>query len=167
MNFLYQLLSEDNVIKMITTIIPSLIIAIISPFIVIKIALKQFYTQKWWEAKASAYSKIVESLSGMIYVKEQRFDHDVVNLLNLSEETLKRYQEIESKAYEELRKAKAIGSYIISNDAIETLNLLEKGLNLRDANGDWVKDIDEHLGALYKCMEQIRKIASRDLQKGK
>lgn len=167
MEFLQQLFSEENLIKMITTMLPTLIVAIISPYIVIKIALKQFYTQKWWEAKANAYQRIVESLSSMLFVQEQIYAEDFEQTVKFSDEAWKAYTEIYSKAYEEIRKAKSLGAYIISNDAIDAINLLLKELERRDPEGNWLHDIDNRLGAMKRCMEQVRDIASRDLKQGK
>lgn len=165
MGVILQLLSEDNVLKMLTTLIPSLLVAIISPFIVIKIALKQFYSQKWWEAKASAYQKISESLSSMIYVQEQAYAEDFERRVQFTDKAWKAYTEIYSKSYEEIRKAKALGAYIISQDAIDTIDHLLKELDRRNPDGNWLQDLDDHLGAMKKCMEQIRVIARNDLRK--
>lgn len=110
MKFIQQLFSEENIIIMITTMIPILFISIISPISIIKIALKQFYTQKWWGVQVSAYFKIVKSLSTMIYVQEQRFEHDVVNSINLDKDTIDRYRDIASKSYHKLWNSKGIGA---------------------------------------------------------
>lgn len=51
-------------------LIPSIIIAIIAiiaPFVTVKLSLKLFYSEKWWEKKAEAYSHIVEHLSYLQY----------------------------------------------------------------------------------------------------
>jgi hypothetical protein len=108
--WLWNIFSEDNIIKMITTGLPTLTIAILSPFIVVKLALKQFYSQKWWETKAASYSKILEHISNFKYALEQRFDHDVVNSINLSEQALLKYRDFSSQAYDEIRKVSAMGS---------------------------------------------------------
>ena len=46
-------------------IIKSLLIAAVASWITVKLSLRKFYTEKWWERKAQAYSEIIGSLARM------------------------------------------------------------------------------------------------------
>jgi len=44
-------------------LIPALFVSIITAVVTVKLSIKQFYSQRWWEKKAEAYSHIIENLS--------------------------------------------------------------------------------------------------------
>jgi len=48
-------------------LISALIVSIITAYLTVKFSIKQFYSQKWWEKKAEAYSNIIEKLSYLQY----------------------------------------------------------------------------------------------------
>ncbi|UVI32109.1 hypothetical protein [Paenibacillus spongiae] len=160
----WEILSKENVIKMIVTGLPTLLIAAIVPFISIKFALKQFYTQKWWETKASTYSKIIENLSSLEYTMNQLYEHEALNIINLSDSALKKFIELRSHSYDVISQMNSTGSYIISNECWETLRELLKSLEYRNKDGNWIDDYEVHLSAIGDALTKIRDIAKRDLR---
>ena len=47
----------------ITNLGTGLVLAIVTSFVTVRLSLKSFVSQRWWERKAEAYSKIMEQLS--------------------------------------------------------------------------------------------------------
>ena len=58
----------NNVLQI---IIPGLIISIVTAVLTVRLSVKQFTSQRWWEKKAEAYSKIIENLSNLQFCFEE------------------------------------------------------------------------------------------------
>ena len=44
-------------------LIPALVVSIITAYVTVRLSIRQFYSQRWWDKKAEAYSQILEHLS--------------------------------------------------------------------------------------------------------
>jgi len=86
------------------SILAGLIIAFFTSLITVRLALKQFFSERWWERKADAYSKIVEALYHIRHELQADLDAEIVGA-TISEERKKELQEEAKKGYEELDKA--------------------------------------------------------------
>ena len=53
---------EINWPLQIGNLVVGLVIAVVSARVTVHFALKRFYSEKWWERKAEAYSSIIEAL---------------------------------------------------------------------------------------------------------
>ena len=51
-----------NLSNFVLTQLTSLALAFFTAYLTVKFSLKKFFTEKWWERKADAYSNIVECL---------------------------------------------------------------------------------------------------------
>ena len=56
-----------NWINIIISVGISLLVAIFTTLITVKLLLKSFKTERWWEYKRETYSKIIEKLSNLKY----------------------------------------------------------------------------------------------------
>ena len=55
------------------SLVQSIVIALVTAYVTVRLSLKQFYSQRWWEKKAEAYSAIIHSLYQMkAYVEKFR-----------------------------------------------------------------------------------------------
>lgn len=146
-----------------TALIPALIVSIITAFITVKLSLRQFRSQRWWEKKAEAYSQIIEHLSYLQYYFGEWFEEGV-GTKKIGDEYRKRLSEGYQKARESIEKASASGAYIVSEDTITALSKLLRELEKTDQNGDWVGDLGQHYGAVKECIKKIRDYAKSDLK---
>lgn len=48
-----------------TDLAGQVLLAVITAAVTVRLSLRNFYTEKWWERQAEAYSEILESLSHM------------------------------------------------------------------------------------------------------
>lgn len=49
-------------IQLLLTLIPALIVGVATALVTVKLSIRKFYTERWWERRADAYSRIVEAL---------------------------------------------------------------------------------------------------------
>jgi len=136
----------------------------ITAWITVKLALRRFYTEKWWERKAQAYSEIIGSLAKMRICFDKWWDEQL-EYKKTSPEARKRVNEEYTSAKRVIENAVAVGSFIVSEEAAEVLGSLLKELEKQDMRGNWVSDLDRHYGEVIKCIARLREIGKRELSK--
>ena len=147
-----------------TALIPAIIIAIFAPYMTVKWSLKQFYSEKWWEKKAEAYSHTIEHLSYLQYYFGEWYSEGL-NEKILVDKDKEKLSEGYRQARESITKATAIGTYIVSDDTTTALVTLLRELEKQDPMGNWVGDIDRCYGSVKECIKKIREYAKADLLK--
>ncbi|HLE09367.1 MAG TPA: hypothetical protein VI914_07040 [Thermodesulfobacteriota bacterium] len=68
------------------------------------------------------------------------------------------------EAAEEIAKAKDVGSFIISNEAVLQLEVLRKGLYSAERADNPYDYYETQLSSIDSCLDSIRKIAKSDLK---
>jgi len=136
----------------------------ITAWITVKLALRRFYTEKWWERKAQAYSEIIGSLAKM-RVCFDKWEEELFEHKKTSPEARKRVSEEYASAKRVIENAVAAGSFIVSEEAAQVLGSFLKELQKEDIRGNWPKDFDRHHGEVIKCIARLREIAKRELSK--
>src|SRR5882757_10898790 len=94
----------------------TLVVAVVSSLLAVRLALRRFYSEKWWERKSAAYTAIIES---MHHLREHADTHLVFatkdrELPAEGEELLDRNLR---QAMADLRKHRDVGSFVISEEA--------------------------------------------------
>lgn len=156
-------------------ILSSLVIAVATSFITVRISLHRFYVEKWWERRLQAYQAIIYALYDMkryvdeylwgFYDWQERQMNSPQNERDRVEE--RDYRELlnKSKVAEiEINRARAVGDFLVSKKAVQCLQELQS--ELRDARA--YEDLDERLEneakALGKCLERMRACAIVELK---
>lgn len=141
----------------------SLVIAACTAAVTVWLALRRFHAERWWERKAEAYSRIVETLNTLV---EYCSTMSAAELgATYSVERKQQLRDEYDRAYLELRKATGIGSYIISNKVADVLARLEARPRFdRDSKAAWLEIFDAEYEAYKNALSQIRSLAKRDLR---
>ena len=100
---------------------------LLASWLTVRLALRRFYTEKWWERKVQAYSEIIGSLAKMRICFDKWFDEDI-ELRKVSPEARKRVNEEYASARRVIENAEAVGSFIISEEAAKVLGSFLKEL---------------------------------------
>lgn len=145
-------------------IVPALVIAILTSIITVRLSIKQFYTQKWWEKKADTYSKIIEELSYLQFYFGELFDEGI-QIKHISEEEREDLYKRHKNSKQLIFKSFASGAYIISNKSIKALERLIKALEEEKTNCHFTDNYDRWYGATKECIQEIREEAKRDLKR--
>ena len=136
----------------------------LASWLTVRLALQRFYTQKWWERKAQAYSEIIGSLAKM-RICFDKWEDEQLRYKEIRAEARKKVNEEYANAERVIVIAEAEGSFIISEEAAEVLSLFLKELQKDDIQGNWLNDLDRHHGEVIKCIAGLREIANRELSK--
>lgn len=151
-----------NVETVSISIISALITSTLSAIITVKLSIKQFRTQKWWELKANAYSNVLESLSYLQYYFSQWFDHSVGNI-KISDAHQKELLNKYNSVIESVTKSAA--TYILNDEASTALTKLIREVENKSFSHRMANDFDECCGLVNECINIVRENATKELKK--
>jgi hypothetical protein len=101
-------------------------VAVLTAWMTVRFSLQSFRRQKWWEWKSAAYERIIEALRHIVIASDE-WEDDSMNMgESLSPERNAELKENWHKAKEELKRAEAIGGYLISKEALAALEAFRK-----------------------------------------
>ncbi len=155
---------DPVIIQSLAGLLGSIIIAFLTARFTVANAVKQFHAEHWWERKADAYSRIIESLHHMKNYCEREME-DLSGERKLPEDTAKILKTRMSEAAEEIARAYDLGSFLICDEAVDLLDKLQKDREkARNEAQCYYDDLDGEWGAVTECLTTIREIAKRDLR---
>lgn len=148
-----------------TAVIPGIVTAIVTSVVTVRLSLRSFRSQKWWERKAVAYCHIVEALYSMrayadAYRRSEETGEDIRG---------ERKAMLEARCHpgnEEIMKAAAVGHFIINKEA--ATDIAELCARMEEARGSHTiyEVVTAEIVALDQCMEALRACAQKDLEVG-
>lgn len=155
--------------QVLVSIVSGVFVAAVASATTAHLAFRRFYSERWWERKASAYGSIIETLYELSYAPMRLWtestDSDIPNANQAELDELQERYEVAMKA---VRKAVAMGSYVISRRAVEIL----RGFQKEESEG-WAHARSEHAPqvgyfhthrAASGALELMRAEARRDLR---
>jgi len=151
---------------MLVALIPSLVVSVATAFLTVRLSLRQFHSQRWWELKVEAYSGIMEQLSHVDYCLNDWLAQEYGGF-TFTAEKKNQLSERYAKAEADILTASTRGSYIISEDSAKILAEVSRALK-----EDWPhpqeSPLFDHLEgeqiAVRKAIERLRAEAKRDLK---
>jgi len=153
----------DQIIARLYENIPTSIIALITAFIAVKWSISKFYAEKGWERKEKAYEEIINCLYDLLQYCEIE-KNDFGDGAGYSDQKIRELGEKYSKAFWNIKRATAIGEFIVSVDALKVLEKLKERPILNwDENAPF--DVFDHEYQYYKdALKQIIEVAKNDLR---
>ena len=150
-------------VQLLLALVPALAVAVVTALITVKLSIRKFRAEKWWERKADAYSRVVEALHKHKNYDEQKYEIEMKYTLKDDEKTRIELENQWAEANAELQRAADLGAFVISREAEE---ILSKFLNRRigDPNDEPLSDIIEtDLVHVKKCLTAVKEVARKDL----
>lgn len=151
---------------MLTTIISGVVIgivvAIVSSVVTVRLSMRRFYSEKWWERKAEAYTTIVEALFHIHLHIDESIDEGVRGQA-ISPDRDRTLAMKASEARDHLRRAAALGTFIISPAATDAVSKCLKNLVQADSANNYGEYLDAQGDAVSACLSEIRRLAKEDL----
>ena len=149
--------------NMAPALVVGVLVSIVSAVITVRLALKRFRQEHWWERKAEAYSRIMEAFHDL----SKYYDSLEVEALGGKVLTDERWAVIRAEyegSLKQINKATAIGSFIISQEAAAILEAFQKRSL---PNPQETAPFDFYFDASKGCKEAallLRKAAKGDLR---
>lgn len=123
----------------------------------------KFARERWWERQADVYARIIEALAGMVYYHEEHLTayEEGRNIpAAMRAETDQHWQ----RSYAELKKASAVGAFLISPDAEVALRKMWKDKDKPIDPQDWYGQLESDYVAARDCLKSIVACAKADLE---
>lgn len=152
--------------SILVSVLLSLIPAVVVAFITVRLSLRQFYSQKWWEKKAESYSKIIGSLANLFYsIKE--LCSEAEGEKEIGNKNYKKLINNYPQYYEIIKKASSAGAFIISKKVSIELDALVDNLenNYFNRQKESIADLyGRDFNFIKNSLEIIRILAKKDLR---
>jgi type I site-specific restriction endonuclease len=144
-------------------ILTALIISFISSWITVQLSLRRFRTERWWEKKAEAYSKIIEALHNANAVSSA-YMGALEESTQLTEDRKKALSIRNQAAVEEILKAMDVGAFLLSKEALGCLKQYQKGVAIASGQTSWDDYLEKDQAAIEDCLRDMIVIAKKDLE---
>ena len=122
----------------------------------------RFTSEKWWERKAEAYTRIVEALSDLVYSCQQKYDAGF-EARELSEDRKHEIDRHWKRGNLEVKKAANVGAFMISPEAEGALIEYQEGSRGSIDPGDWFGNLQFDYTSAEQCLRKLVACAKKDL----
>lgn len=149
-------------LTIISNLFVGLAIAVVSARVTVIFALRRFYSEKGWERKEKAYTRIIEAVH---HIRDHADHNYTFMMLNkdMPEEGEKELEAEMITAIAVLRKQLDIGTFVISDEAVSVLSDLMNNLDKSTKSTNWTEHLVLKLAATEQCLGSMRNIARKDL----
>ncbi len=156
----------EKIVEFILASLPGIVTAILAAFISSRWAFRQLLADKWWDRKEKAYSDIIDALYDLVQYTEIRKD-DYGDGAGYSEQRLSELGDRYSAAIWKVKRATAIGAFLISDESAAILDELHTRSSL-DWNDNPPWEVYEHDYRGYQdALKRFRHAARDDLRRGR
>lgn len=149
----------DSFQQLLLTILPGLVVGILTAIAANRLTLNAFYKERWWERKADTYSKIMESLYHMVNLT----DHQMRDPTTIDKEVEQKLIARSISSTEQIDQITSIGAFIISRTSANRLISLRKELEKAAKSEGWYEYLEAEYTALGQAIRDLRELAKNDL----
>jgi hypothetical protein len=142
-----------------SAIIASVITAIVS----VQLALRRFRAEKYWELRAQAYTKIVEAIHDASVSASENLEASIDGR-ELSADRKNELQDRSRDGTDRILRALDTGALLLPSEAIDRLRQYLRDSDTARAATDWNEFLSIETSAAQSCLQDITKIARRDLK---
>jgi hypothetical protein len=144
------------------SIFSAILISAITSLITVRLALKQFYSERWWVRKDEAYTSIIDALSDLVSYYDAVYD-EALGIRKISDQRRKEMNDISKERHAALRKVTNIGAFVISKDAELVLKQYWQEPKEKHDPNDWMWEIENDYAKAKTALEELVKCAKKDL----
>ncbi len=156
---------NDSLTEIAKILIPGIVIAVLSAVITVKLAIRRFHEERWWEKKVASYSSLLEVLHRFKNHAHKHYVNEWLPTPILSEEEKVALQKEWKRTSEEYSLLRDLASFHLSDEAVSILDEYEnRGSGPPPPGFDLVQSLKAHYEAVSHCLERLKEAAKRDLK---
>jgi hypothetical protein len=139
------------------TLIPGIVIALVTAVATVWLALKRFYSEQWWSRKAQAYVDILTALFKLKTYLMTRWRNQASAEVRPADEMRAR------EGYDDLLRASAVNALFISPEA---QNCVESALGVAADLflPDTYESVEPNMTKIQEVIDTVRNLANRELK---
>lgn len=146
-------------------ILIGIIIAAVSSLITVHLSLARFRSEKWWERKIEAYTKVIEAFHHVKSFSDKHLNAEIRGT-ELPNETDMEVRALSREAHKEIDKYTDIGSFIFSDEFYNKLKEYQKELGTVSSNSNgWVDYLINDQELTDRYLKELIQLAKTDLRK--
>jgi hypothetical protein len=145
------------------SILVAFLISILTSWATVYFALKQFYSERWWDRKNEAYTNIINALSDLVSSYEAYYDEGL-GVTKLSDERRQEINELSKKGHATLKRATNIGAFVISKNAELALKKYWREPEEKHDPNDWFWVIEHDYEKAEIALKELVECARKDLR---
>ena len=146
------------------TLLTGIGIAAASSLITVRLSIKQFRTQRWWEKKVETYQKIIEA-----FHKSKKYSSEYLTAeIKGREVSGDRGAELvkqSKEAHEEISEARDVGRFLLSDKAVSILDEFKKKYEHQPRHDTWWESLKENWWLADHYMKEFIAEAEKDVHK--
>lgn len=146
----------------VVSILASIPVGLLTAWVTVKLALRRFQSEKWFERRLEAYTRIIDALHHMKQVSERQLRAEELGI-EIPSDAEKQLIELYQSSLADLRRITDMGALVFSPEAIVVLEQLNSDLEASTRESSWWEHLDAEAAAVNKCLRDIRQIAKNDL----
>ncbi len=123
----------------------------------------RFARERWWERKVDAYSRIIEALAALVYYYEEHYDAELEHR-ELTDDHRKEIADYWRRGYTEVKRATAIGAFLVSPEADAVLQKMSKDKGKGGHPGDWFSVLESDYVDARDSLRAVVSAAKKDLR---
>ncbi len=143
-------------------ILTGILIAASSSWITVRLSLRRFRTERWWEKKVEAYERVIDALH-----QSKAFSDAHLRAFEtgreLPEERDKELRSQSKQAVMEIERAVDVGSFLLGHDALDRLKRFRKEVRSASNEVSWFEYLEADWEATNSCLEDLIIIAKKDI----
>jgi len=156
-------MTTGNLITLVAAVLAFIASVIAASVTLYNARFRRFARERWWDRRVDAYTKIIDALSSLVYYYEEHYEAESERR-GLSAEYKQELQEHWRKGYAEVKRATAVGSFLISPEAAAALEKMwrDKGKDVHP--DDWFAVMESDYKAASDALTAFVTAAKRDLK---
>jgi hypothetical protein len=144
-------------------IIAGIAIAVLTSWLTVQFALRRFRSEKWFERRLDAYTKIIESLHFMKRCTDRQLRAEEAGGCEIAREVQEEIVQMYNTGFADLRRLTDMGALVFSSEAVTVLDAVRQGLDAASEEQSSWAQLHAEAAAIGKCLKEIVPIAKRDL----
>ncbi len=151
-------------LKVFIAIVTGIAIAAASSWITVRLSLRRFRSEKWWEKKVAAYERVIDAFHDL---KRFTSEHMVAEeqLKEIDDARDHQLRELAQKGRDEILRASDVGAFILSEKTLSILAKYEAESGGLLKHKSWYEYLDAKWSITNQYMKEIIAEAHRDLKR--
>jgi len=144
-------------------LLPGIVISALTAILTVRLAIRRFHEEKWWEKKQEVYSSLLVTLHHLKNYAAEHYEGEI-DPNYITDEKSQELRNDWKKCSREFAKLKDLASFHLSNESVAILDQYEKKKAEASSAGNIFEWIEGDLAAASECLEKLKKAAKRDLK---
>jgi len=155
-----------EIVDFLGKLLTSVVVAVLTAWLTVRLSLRRFRSERWWEKKVAAYERVIEAFHKSKKVDAEKLLAEYTGReVPIDRET--ELRKLAHEAREDIIRASDVGGFILSQRALGVLSRYEAesdSLSKESEEGPWFEYLEAQQSLTHKCMLEFIAEAKADLQ---